>query len=225
VSTRTLFIHIPKNAGTSISASCPSVATSPRYMTEKLISVEKMSVHSPYTMIPTSIQHKHIPYSYLDRNKIDRFDRFFAVVRNPWSRLVSLYNYADAIYPRVNKTWYGQEKISWEEYLNRMDSFRINSSYYWQHPYDQWGTQIDWVSFGDKVKCDILRYENIQDDLNDYFDKEIKLEKENVGVYKRHYTEYYTEEQKKKVADWFRLDIERWGFSFESGATRNYWTQ
>lgn len=223
MSTRTLFIHIPKSAGTSISASCPSVATSPRYMTDKMLTVESMSVRNPNEN--SRAFHKHLPFNYLDRHKIERFDRVFAVVRNPWERLVSLYNHADAIRPRMQKNWYNQDKISWDDFINRIDTFRINPSYYWNHPYDQWGIQLDWVSIGDKVKCDILRYDHIQSDLNAYFEKNIDLKKENVGVYNKHYIEYYTEEQKQKVADWFRMDIEYWGFSFESGATRNYWTQ
>ena len=192
-------------------------------MSDKMLAIESMSVHNPgqYGIL----FHKHIPFNYLDRHKIERFNRHFAVVRNPWDRLVSLYEFSDIIRPRLGKIWYNQDKISWEEFLNRMNSFRFNSGYYWQHPYDQWGSQLDWVSIGEKVKCDILRYENIQEDINTYFDKNINLKKENVGVYKRHYTEYYTEEQKQKVADWFRMDIDYWGFSFESGATRNYWTQ
>lgn len=221
--TRTLFIHIPKCAGTSISASCPSVATSPKYMSDKMLVAESMGVRSPYDN--SKAFHKHIPFNYLDRHKIERFDKVFAVVRNPWERLVSLYHHADAIRPRVQKTWYDQEKISWDDFLNRMDSFRINPAYYWQHPYDQWGTQLDWVSVGDKVKCDILRYENIHSDLDAYFEKSINLKQENMGVYRNNYAEYYTEEQKEKVANWFRLDIAYWGFSFESGATRNYWTK
>ena len=169
--------------------------------------------------------HKHLPLSYLEKEKISRYDRKFAVVRNPWERIVSLYHHADSIYARTHKSWYGQNKISWEEFLSRMDNFRMTPDYYWKHPYDQWAMQSDWITIGNKITCDVLRYENIQEDLNEYFGKEIELEKRNVGVYNKHYIEYYTEEQKQKVADWFRMDIEYWGFSFESGATRNYWTQ
>ena len=220
MSTRTLFIHIPKNAGTSIAASCRVIPVSQKYMTDKMKSVEAMSAEKPF-----NIMRKHIPFSYLDRNKINLFDRRFAVVRNPWSRLVSLYNYGQKISSSTAGTFYYQPEITWNEFFLRMDNFRMSSDYYWKHPYDQWATQLDWVSVGDKVKCDILRYENIQDDLNSYFQYDVDLSKNNIGLYKIHYTEYYTEAQKQKVADWFRLDIEHFGFTFESGANRNYWTQ
>jgi len=200
-------------------------------MSDKMIAIELASAHSPYTMHspykPNETQpgHKHIPYSYLSRDKIAIFDRSFAVVRNPWSRMVSLYNHADTIYPQMNKTWYGQEKLSWDEFFDRIETFRMNSSYYWNHPYDQWASQLDWISIGSKIKTDVLRFENIQDDINSYFDNDIILQKHNILTYDRDYKEYYTEEQKQKIANWFRMDINYWGFTFESGATRNYWTK
>lgn len=189
-------------------------------MTDKMASVEDLSPLKPFP-----IMHKHIPYNYLDHNKINRFDRTFAVVRNPWSRLVSLYHYADKISNDIAGTPYYQQKIDFNDFINRMDSFKMSSTYYWNHPYDQWGIQLDWITKQGKIKADILRYENICEDINYYFDKEIALEKRNVGSYDRHYTDYYNNEQRDKVADWFRLDIEHFGFTFESGASRNYWNQ
>lgn len=223
MSNRTLFIHTPKAAGTTIASSCPVVSVSERYLNENKIKEDRMNPKSYYTLNSPQSFIKHAPYSYLDKHKISRFDRVFTTVRNPWSRLVSMYHHADSISHRINKTWYHQDKISWDEYLNRMDSFRMNSSYYWNHPYDQWGIQLDWISIGSKVKCDVLRYENLQEDVNTYFDTNITLNKDNAGNYNHNYKEYYTKDQRQKVADWFRLDIEYFGFTFESGATRNYW--
>lgn len=217
---RTLFVHIPKNAGTSISASMLFFPVSKKYMTKKMASVEDLS-----PLKPMPIMHKHIPYNYLDTSKIGRFDKTFAVVRNPWARMVSLYHYADKISDAVAGTPYYQPQISFNEFIDRMDSFRMSSTYYWNHPYDQWGIQLDWISIGSKVKCDVLRYENLQEDINAYFNKNIALNKDNVGNYNKDYKEYYTKEQQQKVADWFRLDIEYWGFTFESGATRNTWKE
>ena len=169
--------------------------------------------------------HKHIPYNYLDTSKIGRFNKTFAVVRNPWARMVSLYHYADKISNDIAGTPYYQPQISFNEFIDRIESFRMSSTYYWNHPYDQWASQLDWVTKQGKVKADILRYENIQIDLNSYFDNDVELKKKNMGLYNKHYTEYYSDEQRKRVEDWFRLDIEYWGFTFDSGAKRNYWTK
>ena len=215
---KALFIHIPKSAGTSISSSGICFPVSKIYMTDKFISLEDMSSYKPFM-----IMHKHIPYNYLDVSKIDQFDRSFAIVRNPWSRLVSLYHYADLISPQVIGTRWFQPNISFDEFLNRMNTFRMYSTYYWNHPYDQWGSQLDWVTKENKVRVDILRYENLQEDVNAYFDRNVDIAQRNIGSYKSNYTDYYTKEQREKVAEWFSMDIEKWGFTFESGATKNYW--
>ena len=73
---RTLFIHIPKNAGTSISASMVCFPVSKKYMTNKMASAEDMS-----PMKPMPIMHKHIPYNYLD---ITINEYRFQDIRNDW---------------------------------------------------------------------------------------------------------------------------------------------
>jgi hypothetical protein len=35
--------------------------------------------------------------------------------------------------------------------------------------------------------------------------------------------EYYTDETKNIIGDWYKDDIDYWGFEFETGAQRNYW--
>ena len=68
-----------------------------------------------------------------------------------------------------------------------------------------------------------MRFEYLQKDLDQYFNKDILLQHKNKSIYEKHYTEYYTQEQKDKIAKWFRLDINHFGFDFESSATQNYW--
>ena len=219
-----LFIHIPKNAGNSIIATNSVIPVGNNGIKDSIKKQFEMDPVSPDTVSANFKRRmiKHIPYNYLDREYLNRFDRIFAVVRNPWSRLVSLYNYADYIAnePDLKTTWYAKPKISWDEYMDRMDSFKMTPNYFWIHPYDHWALQSDWLPTKEKV--DILRYENLQEDLNLYFGKQIELPYLNKGK-EADYKSYYTEEQKQKVARWFKLDIERWGFDFETGATKNYW--
>lgn len=216
---RTLFIHIPRTAGTAIYESGIAAGTRNVGLKKDIIKYMEMDPRSPDTIHPrfANIVQKHIPYSYLDRDYTNRFDRVFAVVRNPWARLVSLYNHADSL--NVEGTWYYNPKISWEDFLNRMDDFVMTPSYYWAHPYNQWGIQLDWIN---PNKVHILRYENLHEELNSYFGKTVDIPLRNESK-KCDYREYYTDEQIQKVARWYKLDIERWGFDFESGATKNYW--
>ena len=223
-----LFIHIPKTAGTSIGESGLVVRTSAKGLKADITKRMELDPRNPYKlrMWFGKRMEKHIPYTYLDHDYLNRFHRVFTVVRNPWARLVSFYNHLQVLNEDRNwikdmkPTWYYQEKISWEEYLNRMDKFVMTPNFYWQHPYDHWAIQSDWLPT--KGKVDILRYENLQEDLNSYLGKQIELPYLNKGK-EADYKSYYTEEQKQKVANWFRLDIDRWGFDFGSGATKNYW--
>jgi hypothetical protein len=216
---KTLFIHILKSAGTSIVHSCPVVQVSEEYIHPDKIKEYDTDPKSYRTLTASNAFAKHAPYSYLDPEKLKEFSRIFSVVRNPWSRLVSLYHHADAIRDRISGKWYNQEKITWDEFILRMDSFKMTSSFYWYHPYDNWGLQSAWVAPG----VDILRFENIEEELKSYFGQDLVLSRNNIGQYDKNYKDYYTKEQREKVAEWFKIDIERWGFTFESSATKNYW--
>lgn len=219
-----LFIHIPKNAGNSVIATNAVIPITDKALKDSIKQQQEMDPVAATTVSSIFGRRmiKHTPYNYLDREYLNRFDRVFAVIRNPWSRLVSLYNYADYISsePELKSTWYAKPKISWDEYIDRMDIFKMTPNYFWIHPYDHWALQSDWLPT--KGKVDILRYENLQEDLNSYLGKQIELPYLNKGK-EADYKSYYTEEQKQKVANWFRLDIDRFGFDFETGATKNYW--
>jgi hypothetical protein len=217
-----LFIHIPKTGGTSIQESGLVSTTSYTGLKPELIKLLELDL-GPFSngLIFGSTQQKHLPYNHLSLEYLNQFDRKFSVVRNPWARLVSWYNFADnisEIYRKYNKPWV-QSKITWEEYLNHMETFDMTHNFYWKHPYDNWATQSTWV---DTNKVDFLRQEHLQEDLSKYLGKEIELPVSNQSK-AVDYRTYYTEEQKQKVAEWFKVDIDYWGFDFDSPATRNIW--
>jgi hypothetical protein len=37
------------------------------------------------------------------------------------------------------------------------------------------------------------------------------------------YRDIYTPETIQIVADWYKKDIDTWGYDFDTGPTRNYW--
>ena len=41
----------------------------------------------------------------------------------------------------------------------------------------------------------------------------------NAGSYK----DVYTTKTIQMVADWYKIDIDTWGYDFDSGPTKNYW--
>lgn len=212
-----LFIHIPKNAGTAINQSGLAVPVVYDYISEdhknENVNVNPKLIKSGY---------KHLPLTYLNPKITEHFEKKFAIVRNPWSRVVSMYYYADKLsnkYPEDHFSIYN--KITFKEFLKRRHNWVMSPSFYRELPYDHWAKQSSWLAEG----LDILRYENLNNDLSNYLGKEVLLSFVNVGIYSDDYRTFYDEESYKAVFDWYKEDIDRWGFTFESGATQNYWTK
>lgn len=208
-----LFIHIPKTAGQAVVTLDEVTKVNHSFMNKDVESVDPTPRLDPFF--------KHIPYSYLSKERLSEFDKVFTVIRNPWSRAVSLYYYADKIRPQPGLEWFNQPKISFEEFLDRRNRFEKTTSFYRLHPYDQWSFQSDWISQEDNI--DILTFENLEEDLSFYLGKKISLDIVNKGVYDQDYRYYYNDDTAKIIYDWFKVDIDRWGFTFDSPATKNYW--
>lgn len=157
---------------------------------------------------------KHMPSSYLHREL--RSHRKVAVVRNPWSRLVSLYEYAEHL--RENgvgeySEYFKRDKISWDEFIDRIDVYTHSSNFYCNHPYDYFGSQTDWLT--PEVK--ILRYEHLAEDYEEWCGEPLVCY-DKKGKYTKDYRDYYSIDQIEKVRDWFRVDIQKFGWGFETTA-------
>jgi len=204
-----ILIHIPRTGGTSLKDS-PRIQPVNMRMLDKRFHTPN---HNPITI-------HHAPASYLLKEY--RSHPKIAVIRNPWSKLVSLYNYADyarkheASFIRRGAGEYTKgEKISFNEFIDGIDLFVQTSTFYKNHPYDHFGSQTDWLT--EAKELTILRFEHLKEDaekaLGHSFDSW-----HNKGIYNDDYTSYYNEEQIEKVRQWYRLDIERFGWDFETTA-------
>ena len=106
-----IFFHIPKNAGVSVSRALSSQ--------EKSLQVKRISsfffrkVFNTRDNFYISIKEKkffffksHIPcyefFKFFTEKKFDNFLKF-AVIRNPWDRMVSRYFYSKKIDPKFKK--------------------------------------------------------------------------------------------------------------------------
>ena len=192
-----LFIHIPKNAGTTL---C-------RYLEEHAKGRQERKNNLQH--IPLR-DYAPLPEKYFK----------FAVVRNPWSRVVSFYHYQK----EQAKTWPwpGQtlecgkpRPIPWKESRERL----LERSFRQMVLEDtQESSNMYWVTIDDQVKTDfIIRYENFQEDF------EIVCEKLNIPgtVLNRlnttrhaHYTTYYDNETRRFVEKLYADDIEYFGYKF-----------
>jgi chondroitin 4-sulfotransferase 11 len=164
-------------------------------------------------------------------NYPNEFDIYFkfTTVRNPWSRLVSFYNY------HVSKRWKFGLKWDWDTTNATIftEFIRIVSSYTAEKQRSIFqGTaspctyhkrilsnQLDWITDenGDIVVDHIMRFENLQQDFNIVCDKigipRQQLPHKNKSHHK-HYTEYYDNETREIVAERCAKDIEYFGYKF-----------
>jgi hypothetical protein len=207
-----LLIHIPKNAGTT-------------FQRPEFIGKIKLQSWSG---------HRH--WRYVDRSKsfMDKFDTV-AIVRNPWDRVVSRYFYAKKVIYEIEESFY----YGYHNYVD-LTSFEafVEQRHLWGKPMKpkdlssvhhlcsirSWSPSFDFVVEDDgEVRSDILRFENFDEDINSYFGFTSNVEPMNVTENRCLCRDIYTPETIQIVADWYKQDIDHWGYDFDTGPTRNYW--
>jgi hypothetical protein len=169
------FIHIPKTGGNSV-------------RTWLLDNVPKSRA-----MFQHSFMKDHAPYSYIKKAIKDDRGLVFAVVRNPWSRVVSAYHYHKQRDRQGNY-------VTFDQFVE-LDMRAASRP---QHLYvDQSVT--------------ILKLEQIEQDfkqIQDYFKCYIDLPVLNKSKH-THYSNYYNDHTKQIVADKFKRDIELYKYQYE----------
>jgi len=183
-SRKLLFIHIPKNAGTS-------VVKAFNMQEEGHITIE---------------QHKLLfPQEWKEFHK-------FCIVRNPWERVVSCYEYA-----RMEKSYHHSvsgpsrhgkhpdydllKDKSFEECVDLLDTNTLT--------HQGWAPQSDWVVRDNIfVLNEYIKSEN----LGKYY-KGVKIPHLNKSTRKIDES-YYTPQAKQKVTDFYKEDMERFDYEF-----------
>lgn len=135
----------------------------------------------------------------------------FSFVRNPWSRVVSLY--------QRNEGQQWKNKISFMEFVNWIelatDTCALKSV-----KRDPKKNMLDFFKIDNKVEMDFIgKLENIQEDFDTVCDK-IGLPRKQLGHANssehKHYTKYYNNKTKKMIGEKFAEDIEYFGYEFEA---------
>lgn len=206
---KAVFIHIPKTGGVSLTHAIMSEILGYRTHGE----IGKMPNDLKFRFEVRNAQ-KHafgkafVPH-HLSKGQWDEYYKF-AVVRNPWDRLISEFHWRQtrpAHRPSTNL----DEFITYCE--KRMNS-KSSRDIYWAHAQ----LQSDFVT-GRKGKLlvdKLYRFENMPDtyiDLARKLNLPLRNEKHNTSDHK-HYREYYNTKQRDRVAKLYRKDIEGFGYEF-----------
>jgi len=225
-----LFIHIPKNAGMTIRRNTelrkkiilcsPNIHKDKQYTSGLEKKMKKTGDHPG---------HEHARWRDINKRITNDFQSF-AVVRNPWSRVVSRYFFAKKVIEvEKDSNVYGQtdyaDVSSFAAFLEERHKWG-NEEYMWHRAVRGWYNAYDHVCNDeeDKVMCDILRFENYDEDIKSYFKVSFNPKPRNItNLYTGKYQEMYDDKQIQIIADWYAKDIDQWGFDFDTGATKNYW--
>ena len=218
-----LFIHIPKNAGMTI-------RRSPMLNNRIMLAGEQNHKSSEYTkavlnkMNSLGDHHgfEHARWRDVNPSVCNRYQPF-AVIRNPWDRVVSRYFFAKKVIEVEKKVDPSYADVSsFEAFLEERHKWG-SEEYMWHRAVRGWYNAHDHVSDDTgRVRCDILRFENLNDDLCKHFNLEQMSKARNVTALNTGtYRDVYTPETIQTVADWYKKDIDHWGYDFDSGPTRN----
>lgn len=199
-----LLIHIPKNAGLSL-----------RKLKGDIRLVGPSDLPSVYRE-NVSRYHRKSP-NWMHARWIDLTDQAkkipnIAVVRNPWSRMVSRFTYGKKL---------GIVSCSFEAFLERR--WEKVDPYNHHRAVSGWASQIEYIAdgFGEIKVPVVIRQEYLQSDISAVLGKKVTLEQANVSATGGDYRSYYTDDTAQAVADWYVDDINHWGFDFDSPAKKN----
>lgn len=207
-----LFVHIPKCGGMTIRRGLPDriiVASAGRHVNRRYTT----ELHD--TMAARGEHHGNEHARWRDWRKDLRDEyRAFAIVRNPWARVVSRYIFSGLM---------EKKDRSFREFLAERHVYG-DLEFFWHRAVRGWYQQKDYVTDeSGALRCDILRLAT--DDVQRYFELKKPLLIRNISNKDgKDYRESYGPEEYDIVADWYHQDIEYFGFTFDGDATKNIWT-
>ena len=206
-----IFIHIPKNAGTSIK--------------KLLLSEEELK--NPdllrYDDLNGNVwKHRTIYDIKKDNNKEYNSYRKFAIIRNPYDRMVSWYSYMGGYFANNDllNTYKFNSKTNDYEIIETKRPSIVGFKDFIKD--ELWikgleakiprlkgllKNQFEWVD--DTVT--ILKHENLEEDLNNFFNKEIKLPLTNNTNHQDILT-YYDQETLDIVYNKYKKDFDKYNY-------------
>ena len=201
---KSIFIHVPKTAGGSIS----------RVMKDNGVPID------PLNQDPGKINYTESEYILPQFKNFDLhvFDYSFAFVRNTYDRLVSAFHTPWAN-PFIRKN---KNKSIKEKFAFYVDQFVLKES---EHSYFKWSHVIPYMdtrtklfdSNGEQRVTFLGHFENLQQDFKTICDN-INITDSQLPHRHRskhlNYTEYYDDRVLEIVTEVYKKDIEHFGYTF-----------
>jgi hypothetical protein len=170
---KTIFIHIPKNAGTSI---------------------ETLFANSSFRIQPN--KHANIHEIKKKFPKLYDSHRKFTIVRNPYDKMVSWY-------------FYLKRKVGEKHKVVEFNDWIKDPQLFWHadDPIHFLDPQHTWID--DTVK--VIKFENLNEELNEFFKEDIKLPITNKSNHD-HYSTYYNRKSLDIIYDRYEEDFEKFNY-------------
>jgi len=135
----------------------------------------------------------------------------FAVVRNPWDKVVSHYYYR----VKTNQTGLRDNPIDFKDWVKR--TYGKKDAVYYDKP-KMFMPQTDWITDNKNniVVDEVIRFENIEDEFSrvlDKINKKVRLPHMKKSG-RDDYWLYYDDDTAEIVRKWFYSDIETFGYNF-----------
>ena len=212
----TMFVHIPKNGGMSVRKGHRELCFGQR---ENLISDDYCK---GFGEVMAQYGHKtgyeHARWRDF-REDLREKHTAFAAIRNPWARTASRYTFAV-------KCGIKSGKGSFMDFLDERHEY-AGKPYFWHRAVWGWYPQKDYVVDEDGgLRCDIIRTEHLTDDVEKYLGvrygtihNHSNTGRKMLGI--EDWRNLYGDEEYEIVADWYREDIEFFGFTFDSPARKH----
>jgi len=222
-----IFVHIPKTGGNTIQRSTQ--------LRDVLVKIDTSSFPPAYVKDQAKAMSTFGLSPQLDhcrwRDLAPEFTRphgAVAIVRNPWDKVVSQYLFALKIdrehthHPK--NTAAIRAGTTFEEFIAGRHRWGLEP-YFWHRTTVGWYPQLAHVTDdAGYVRCDILRFEHHAAETMAYFGLDRPLAKRNVTDPDRaDYRTFYTPRTQREIGEWFVRDVDYFGFTFDTGATRGTW--
>ena len=203
-----IFLHIAKNSGTSV-------------CTWLNINESEENYYLQYYKYNNCCALQHMTYNQLKSSINEKiFNNYikFTIVRNPWDKIVSTYEWRKKLNNNVDIKFKDFIKFIYKLYktydgLENLNNYPNFSTYFCAHFYPQYLYLPNDTSCNDFY---LLRFENLNEDIKkigSIINNHKKLPHINQSNNKN-YQNYYDEESKKMIEEMYKKDIKIFNYSF-----------